>query len=79
VSLSSQQSQDVDIVAQELADMRDWECVQSLFFPILKDRENGISQAELHTFEWIFTEPRETWFSFRRWLIGEESIYWYIP
>lgn len=64
--------------ADKLADVEE-EAWESLSFPIIKDREDQISEADLATFNWIFEEPRNVdrpWSSFLNWLKSANSLYW---
>ena len=47
------------VFVTQLEDMES-EVWASLKFPIMKDREDAIADAELKTFDWIFKEPRST-------------------
>ena len=52
---------------------------RSLWFPVIEDREEQISIAELKTFDWILRAPqgkRRTWDSFIEWLEHGGAIYW---
>ena len=79
--LSPQQSTNAKVVARELAQVREQACVQSLFFKELKDREDGISNAEVHTFEWVFSRAsrgQKSWSDFGNWLERGKGVYWYM-
>ena len=81
-SLEQQPKSFIDEYAQEYAtklaqvEAGAWE---SLSFPVMTDREDGIAEAELTTFGWIFEKPRSEkrpWSSFQEWLSSGESLYW---
>ncbi|KAI2603753.1 hypothetical protein GGR54DRAFT_644494 [Hypoxylon sp. NC1633] len=57
-----------------MRDVRD-----SLYYPMLKERQSEIESAYKATFEWIFHEPSlstRRWDSFVSWLEGGEPVYW---
>ncbi|KAH7166454.1 hypothetical protein EDB81DRAFT_853098 [Dactylonectria macrodidyma] len=55
--------------------------LDSLVFPIMRDRETEIATAEASTFDWIFRDPRakdRPWSNFQEWLASDSSthLYW---
>ncbi|KAK4449187.1 hypothetical protein QBC34DRAFT_425918 [Podospora aff. communis PSN243] len=55
--------------------------LESLAFPVMRDRENDIVSAEAATFDWIFRDPRASdrpWSNFCEWLADGKSdgLYW---
>ena len=49
------------------------ECIRSLHFEGLGDRQRNINPAQAYTFEWIFSESK---IGFLDWLHGEGGIFW---
>ena len=77
-SIISYQARDEGVLAEEIAKTlrdRDLACIESLLFPVIEDREESISRAELETFEWIF---KDSSFGFKKWLADDTDIYWYV-
>jgi hypothetical protein len=59
----------------------DWEKIilDSLRFPTMRDRYEGIESAHKNTFKWIFHEPgdwNKPWDDFAQWLKAGDGIYW---
>ena len=53
--------------------------LESLYFPDMHAREEGIDEAHKHTFEWIFDEPGNEvrpWHHFIGWLKEGHGTYW---
>lgn len=51
----------------------------SLWFPVIDEREEQITDAELETFNWILKPPKRedhTWDNFLEWLEHGKSVYW---
>ncbi|KAK0620494.1 hypothetical protein B0T14DRAFT_521557 [Immersiella caudata] len=62
--------------AEALRD-RELACVQSLSYSIMEEREAGISDPELETYNWIFREsPGGISTGFKEWLAQSGGIYW---
>ncbi|KAJ0275069.1 hypothetical protein COL940_009008 [Colletotrichum noveboracense] len=54
--------------------------LNSFKFPVMRDREDNIPEAERATFEWVFEQSNSTdsrWHNFRQWFTGEGSLYWF--
>lgn len=68
--------------AQQLANgfhSREIDILRALSFPVMKDREDEISEAAAKTLEWIFRDSPDqttTWTNFTRWLESNDSLYW---
>jgi hypothetical protein len=53
--------------------------LESLDFPAINDRIEGVPEAFRETFEWIFSPCKElenTWSNFASWLQSESGLYW---
>jgi hypothetical protein len=53
--------------------------LESLRFPVMKERYERVARAHEKTFEWIFKDPQryhKPWDNFVRWLEGQVGIYW---
>ena len=55
--------------------------LQSLIFPDMRDRYEGVSKAHQRTFDWVFREPdddtlRRKWDNFTAWAVSDKKLYW---
>lgn len=59
---------------REMKEIRD-----SLWFPMINERHEGISEHHKHTFEWVYRNPTKRtrpWSNFSSFLGGNDSVYW---
>jgi hypothetical protein len=53
--------------------------LQTLSFPMMTERRDGVAEAHKKTFQWIFEDPpseEPTWSTFPKWLASGSGIYW---